>query len=74
MKDISAEYLPREYGGDLPSVKELSEEYDKTWDANRAFFKANANYGTDEQLRPGKPLDIDGLFGLGGSFRKLNVD
>uniref|UniRef100_A0A1I8P613 CRAL-TRIO domain-containing protein n=1 Tax=Stomoxys calcitrans TaxID=35570 RepID=A0A1I8P613_STOCA len=74
LKDLPAQYLPKDYGGDLPSVQELAAEYDKTWDNNREFFRANAYYGTDEKLRPGKPLDIDGLFGVGGSFRKLNVD
>lgn len=31
-------------------------------------------YGTDEHLRPGKPIDFENLFGMEGSFRKLNVD
>lgn len=74
IKDIPLEYLPRDYGGTRPSMKELAAEYDKVWDANREYFKENAQYGTDEELRPGQPLDLDGLFGVGGSFRKLNVD
>lgn len=74
-RDISLQYLPQDFGGELPSLEELTAEDDsKLWDDNKDFFKANANYGTDESLRPGKPLDIDGLFGVGGSFRKLNVD
>lgn len=74
-RDIPLQYLPQDFGGELPSVEELTAEDDsKLWDDNKDFFKANANYGTDESLRPGKPLDIDGLFGVGGSFRKLNVD
>ncbi|XP_075167487.1 clavesin-2-like [Haematobia irritans] len=73
-QDLPPQYLPKDYGGELPSVQELAAEYDKTWDKYREFFRANANYGTDEKLRPGKPLDIDGLFGVGGTFRKLNVD
>lgn len=74
MQKIPAEYLPLNYGGALPSVEQLAQDYDKTWDANREFFKENVNYGTDESLRVGKPLDIDGLFGVGGTFRKLTVD
>uniref|UniRef100_A0A1I8NNE2 CRAL-TRIO domain-containing protein n=1 Tax=Stomoxys calcitrans TaxID=35570 RepID=A0A1I8NNE2_STOCA len=73
-KDISPKYLPKDYGGDLATIEEINDALDKTWDTYSQYFKDNVNYGTDESLRPGKPLDIDGLFGVGGSFRKLNVD
>ncbi|XP_073846855.1 alpha-tocopherol transfer protein-like [Musca autumnalis] len=74
IKDLSPESLPQDYGGNLKSLRELTLDFNKNWDSFREFFKENLNYGTDETLRPGKPLDIDGLFGVGGSFRKLNVD
>ncbi|XP_013105394.2 clavesin-2-like [Stomoxys calcitrans] len=73
-QDLTLQCLPKDYGGEMPSVAELALEYDKTWNDNEEFFKQNANFGTNESLRPGKPLDIDGLFGVGGTFRKLNVD
>lgn len=73
-KDIPRQYLPKDYGGDLPTLEDLALDYEKVWDANRDFFLQNAQYGSNESLRPGKPLDIDGLFGVGGSFRKLIVD
>lgn len=72
--DIPSQYLPHNYGGELPTVEELAADFNKTWDATREFFKENANVGTDEHFRRGEPLDIDGLFGVGGSFRKLIVD
>ncbi|XP_013105392.2 alpha-tocopherol transfer protein-like [Stomoxys calcitrans] len=72
--EIPIKYLPKEYGGELPSLESITAEYEKTWDENHTFFQENAQYGTDETLRRGKPLDIDGLFGVGGSFRKINVD
>ncbi|XP_075164992.1 clavesin-2-like [Haematobia irritans] len=71
---VAPKYLPKDYGGEQPSLSELALEYDKIWDTYRQYFKDNANYGSDESLRPGKPLDIDGLFGVGGSFRKIAVD
>ncbi|XP_013105393.2 clavesin-2 [Stomoxys calcitrans] len=71
---IAPKYLPKDYGGELASLSELAADYNKVWDAHRDFFKENANCGSDESLRPGKPLDIDGLFGVGGSFRKIVVD
>lgn len=71
---IPPQYLPKDCGGELPSLDQIDNEALKIWDVYRDFFKANANYGSDENLRPGKPLDIDGLYGVGGSFRKLVVD
>ncbi|XP_061395798.1 clavesin-2-like [Musca vetustissima] len=73
-KHIPLEYLPKDYGGNNGSFSELTKEYNKTFDLYREYFKENAKYGTDESLRPGKPIDLDGPFGLGGSFRKLAVD
>ncbi|KAI8041322.1 hypothetical protein M5D96_005579 [Drosophila gunungcola] len=58
-EQIPLKYLPAEYGGENGSVPEIV---------------AAVNYGTDESLRPGKPIDFEGLFGIEGSFRKLNVD
>lgn len=31
-------------------------------------------YFLDERLRPGPAIDSDNLFGISGSFRKLDVD
>ncbi|KAH8234726.1 hypothetical protein KR032_002348, partial [Drosophila birchii] len=71
---IPLKYLPKEYGGENGTVPEIVAEWEKKLDAYSDFFKENANYGTDESLRPGKPIDFEGLFGIEGSFRKLNVD
>ncbi|KAH8257564.1 hypothetical protein KR038_011434, partial [Drosophila bunnanda] len=71
---IPLKYLPKEYGGENGTVPEIVADWEKKLDAYTDFFKANANYGTDESLRPGKPIDFEGLFGIEGSFRKLNVD
>ncbi|KAM7345753.1 alpha-tocopherol transfer protein-like [Cochliomyia hominivorax] len=73
-KLVPKEYLPQYLGGENGSFEDLLKDYEQKWLEYDEYFKENANYGTNELLRPGKPIDFDGLFGLGGSFRKLDVD
>lgn len=61
-------------GGENGTTEEHLREFEKKWLEYENYFKENANYGTNELLRPGKPIDFDSLYGLGGSFRKLVVD
>ncbi|XP_062137296.1 alpha-tocopherol transfer protein-like [Drosophila sulfurigaster albostrigata] len=74
VEQVPLEYLPKEYGGQNGSLAEIIAEWDTKFDAYREYFKDNAKYGTDEKLRPGKPIDFDSIFGTEGSFRKLDVD
>lgn len=73
-KEIPLKYLPKEYGGENSSVDEMMQEWEKKMDQYAEYFKKNAEYGTDEKLRPGKAIDFNSMFGIEGSFRKLNVD
>ncbi|XP_073847850.1 alpha-tocopherol transfer protein-like [Musca autumnalis] len=74
IKEIPLKYLPKEYGGENGSVEEIIAEWDKKLDQYRDYFKRSAEWGTDEKLRPGKAIDFESLFGIEGSFRKLDVD
>lgn len=74
IEHIPLKYLPKEYGGENGSIEEIIEQTGKKLDEYSDYIKDNANYGTDETLRPGKPIDFDDLFGTEGSFRKLEVD
>uniref|UniRef100_A0A1I8PQ99 CRAL-TRIO domain-containing protein n=1 Tax=Stomoxys calcitrans TaxID=35570 RepID=A0A1I8PQ99_STOCA len=74
LKEIPLKYLPKEYGGEIGSEEEILEEWEKKLDEYREHFKRNAQYGTDEKLRPGKAIDFNSMFGIDGSFRKLDVD
>ncbi|XP_001983670.2 alpha-tocopherol transfer protein [Drosophila grimshawi] len=73
-KQIPQKYLPVEYGGENGSVPELIKEWEERINANRNYWVDEANYGTDERLRLGKPIDFESLCGFEGSFRQLNVD
>lgn len=46
----------------------------KKCEDHREFLIAQSKMKTDESKRPGKPKTSDELFGIEGSFRKLNVD
>ncbi|XP_037951319.1 alpha-tocopherol transfer protein-like [Teleopsis dalmanni] len=71
---VPKECLPKELGGDSYSIDEVTAYWNKKMDEYRDFFKQELTYGTNESLRRGKPIDFDSLFGMEGSFRKLNVD
>lgn len=43
-------------------------------DARRDWLLEDEKYGVDESKRPGKAKTSADLFGIEGSFRKLNVD
>ncbi|XP_061393113.1 alpha-tocopherol transfer protein-like [Musca vetustissima] len=73
-KYIPLKYLPEYYGGENGSMEDHIRALESKFDEYRQFFKENANYGTDESLRQGGSANIDELFGVGGAFRKLEVD
>lgn len=71
---VPLKYLPKDFGGENGVCSELTREYAKGLELYRDYFKENAQYGTDEHLRIGKMFDLEGLYGVGGSFRKIIVD
>ena len=73
-KYVPKKYLPKEYGGENGSIEEISKYWEEKILSYSEFFKENEKYGTNEKLRVGKPIDFDSIFGMDGSFRKLNVD
>lgn len=67
--------LPIEYGGENGSIDEIAKHWEKKVLANRQMLiDATTKYGVDEKKRIGMPKSAESLFGLEGSFRKLDID
>ncbi|XP_046638360.1 retinaldehyde-binding protein 1-like [Daphnia pulicaria] len=73
-KEINKDILPKDYGGENLSVDELTALWKKKCEDRRDFLIATSKVKSDESKRPGRPKTSDELFGIEGSFRKLNVD
>lgn len=73
-KYVPKQYLPIEYGGSNGSLTDLTKKLvDDLQDFNY-YFKENDKYGVDEKLRQGQRMDMNSIFGLEGTFRKLDID
>ncbi|VVC91859.1 unnamed protein product [Leptidea sinapis] len=68
------ELLPQEYGGTNGSIQELTEYWKGKVESYRDWFLAEDEVRSNECLRPEKPKTTCSLFGVEGSFRKLNID
>ena len=67
--------LPQEYGGKAGSIDEIAKYWEDKILANRELLIDWAeNYGVDEKKRVGRSKASESLFGLDGSFRKLDID
>ncbi|XP_053962515.1 alpha-tocopherol transfer protein-like [Anastrepha ludens] len=71
---IPQKYLPKEYGGENGSIEEITEASTKFFLDRRDYFVEDQKYRNNEKLRVGKQPDFDSIFGMEGSFRKLDVD
>ncbi|CAH1118415.1 unnamed protein product [Phaedon cochleariae] len=73
-KYIPIDILPQEYGGSCESLPILQEKYKARMIDNGEFFKFQESQTVDESKRPGKPKNISDVFGMEGTFKKLEVD
>lgn len=71
---VPKQYLPTEYGGEAGSIEKIREDWEKKIISHHSFFQDETKYGTDEKKRVGRPKSADTLFGVDGSFRKLDFD
>ena len=73
-EDLGLDILPKEYGGTNGTVEELTKYWIEEVDRNREWLIEQNKFKTDETKRPGKPKLHSDIFGIEGSFRKLEID
>ncbi|KAJ8954234.1 hypothetical protein NQ318_005830 [Aromia moschata] len=73
-KRIPKDILPQEYGGSCESIHILHEKYKGLINDNADFFKYQETQVVDESRRPGRPKNMGDVFGMEGTFKKLEVD
>ncbi|KAJ3618113.1 hypothetical protein MTP99_006144 [Tenebrio molitor] len=73
-KYVPKEIMPKDYGGEGPSLATLHEENTKNLLENMDLFKWMNTLKVDESKRPGKPKNAGDIFGVDGTFKKLEVD
>lgn len=67
--------MPAEYDGEGPSLKEITDIWEKKILSYRDYLLNDSKlYGVDEKKRIGKPKNAGSLFGLDGTFRQLDFD
>ncbi|KAJ3644406.1 hypothetical protein Zmor_022140 [Zophobas morio] len=70
---FSEEELPKDYGGQGPSLQELTDMMRHKFAEHQDRFDALDKLTVDESRRP-KKLSNDDVLGFHGNFRKLDVD
>ncbi|XP_028140297.1 alpha-tocopherol transfer protein-like [Diabrotica virgifera virgifera] len=73
-KHIPKEMFPQEYGGPCESTKIIQEKIRSKILDNADYVAHLTNQVVDESKRQGKPKNAGDLFGVEGSFKKLEVD
>lgn len=74
---VPKKLLPEEYGGDLPSITKIKEEWKKKVEENRELFLDESRWKIDESRRvldKSKGPAAPNIFGTEGSFRTLCID
>lgn len=71
---IPQECLPVEYGGSNGTIQDVINTWENKLLEYKTYFEEEAQYCTNEKLRRGRPVNSESLFGIEGSFRKLDID
>ncbi|EFN70141.1 Alpha-tocopherol transfer protein-like [Camponotus floridanus] len=72
---VPIEALPNQYGGKARSIEEIAAKNIKLLEEFREWFQYDECVGrVNESLRTEKLQDAESLFGVDGSFKKLDID
>ncbi|CAG4967945.1 unnamed protein product [Parnassius apollo] len=71
---IPKKAFPKEEGGEHKDHKTLRDEMIQRLKVNKQFFKDESLRRVNEALRPGGKATVEDLFGIQGSFKKLDID
>lgn len=71
---VPKKLLPAEYGGEAGPIQAMVDYWEKKILSYRDYFLEDEQYRTEESKRPGTPKNSEAIFGIDGSFRKLDVD
>ncbi|KAF5298323.1 hypothetical protein FQA39_LY11807 [Lamprigera yunnana] len=66
--------LPKEFGGENGSLDTIKIEWKKKIESYRDWFLENKDYKSNELFRYGEPKTTENVFGIEGSFRKMQFD
>jgi len=72
--EVGKEVLPTEYGGEGGPVADIEEKWQTKVMENKSWLMEQARHKSNETLRPGKPRSHADIFGIEGSFRRLDID
>ncbi|CAG0889203.1 unnamed protein product [Darwinula stevensoni] len=73
-QNVPPDLLPEELGGTYGNYNDMADYWMKKVLSNREVIMERAKQKSNEKLRPGKAKSVEDVFGIEGSFRKLNVD
>ncbi|GJQ85284.1 hypothetical protein Trydic_g23182 [Trypoxylus dichotomus] len=71
---VPKEFLPNELGGQVGTLKELHERQMKLLRDNADFLEELEKDKADLSKKLEARQDLDNIFGIDGSFRRLNID
>ncbi|CAG9099763.1 unnamed protein product [Plutella xylostella] len=74
LEQMPKEIIPEEYGGSGGTIKDITAEWERKLEVYRSWMQHEETLGTDEARRPGRPRSAEEMFGVQGSFRRLEVD
>nr|CAD7399371.1 unnamed protein product [Timema poppensis] len=73
-KIVPNEILPKEYGGEAGTIEEAHKRSYEKMKQHRNWFIEEEKLRVDESKRLGKAKSASDVFGLEGSFKKLDID